>query len=308
MLTIERLAYQGWPGSWRLANEQVELVALADVGPRIIRFGFQGRDNLFREFEGSLGMTGGDEWRIYGGHRLWHAPEASPRTYYPDNSPAEAARVGDLLRITQATETATGIQKELEIWLDPDFARARITHRLWNRGLWAVDLAAWALSVMAPGGVAIAPLPPRAEHSPENLLPTSAIALWPYTDLADPRWVWGSRAIMLRQDETARTPQKAGFWVPDGWAAYARQGCCFVKRFSVKPAAPYPDRGSCVEFFTNHELLEVETLGPLTRLEPGAALEHTEEWLLFDGLPPDRPGSQLEAEIRRRINAQSLEA
>ena len=29
------------------------------------------------------GKTGGSEWHIYGGHRLWHAPEVMPRTYYP---------------------------------------------------------------------------------------------------------------------------------------------------------------------------------------------------------------------------------
>jgi hypothetical protein len=32
--------------------------------------------------------------------------------------------------------------------------------------------------------------------------------------------------------------------------------------------------------FTNGEVLELETLGPLTRLEPGAAVEHTERWSL----------------------------
>ena len=30
---------------------------------------------LFKEYDEQMGKTGGDEWRIYGGHRLWIAPE-----------------------------------------------------------------------------------------------------------------------------------------------------------------------------------------------------------------------------------------
>ena len=32
--------------------------------------------------------------------------------------------------------------------------------------------------------------------------------------------------------------------------------------------------------FTNHEALELETMGPLTKLAPGATLEHVERWSL----------------------------
>ncbi|HQE83180.1 MAG TPA: hypothetical protein PLM14_09285, partial [Candidatus Hydrogenedentes bacterium] len=76
---MEKIAYGGWPNCIRIAKGPIELIATTDVGPRIIRFGFSGGHNLFKEFEEHLGQTGGDEWRSYGGHRLWHAPEASPR-------------------------------------------------------------------------------------------------------------------------------------------------------------------------------------------------------------------------------------
>jgi hypothetical protein len=42
----------------------------------------------------------------------------------------------------------------------------------------------------------------------------------------------------------------------------------------------YPDFGCSVEIFTNAAMLEVETLGPLTTLEPGSAVEHIEQWSL----------------------------
>ena len=87
MQTFEKVNYRGWPNCYRLSNGILELIITADVGPRIIRFGFVGQDNEFAEFEDMMGQTGGDEWKIYGGHRLWHAPEIPGRTYFPDNTP-----------------------------------------------------------------------------------------------------------------------------------------------------------------------------------------------------------------------------
>jgi hypothetical protein len=280
---MERINYRGWPNCCRLSNKLVELIVTADVGPRIIRFGFLGDVNMFKEYEEMMGLTGGDEWRIYGGHRLWHAPEAQPRSYFPDNGPIQIEEGPDCVRVIQPTETTTGIQKELDIYLSPDAAHARIVHRLRNHNLWPVELAPWALTVMAQGGKVIVPLPPRGSH-PENLLPANTLTLWAYTDMSDPRWTWGRKYIMLRQDPTATAPQKIGAMVPDGWVAYANYGQLFVKKFTYQPGARYPDFGCSVETFTNADMLEVETLGPLVTLQPGAAVEHVEEWYLHKGV------------------------
>ena len=77
----------GWPHCLRLSNAEVELIIATDIGIRILHFGFIGGKNIFYLSPEDLGKTGGDHWRIYGGHRLWHAPEAIPRTYSPDNEP-----------------------------------------------------------------------------------------------------------------------------------------------------------------------------------------------------------------------------
>ena len=66
-----------------------------------------------------------------------------------------------------------------------------------------------------------------------------------------------------------------------GWLAYAWNGSLFVKRFPFRPEGVYPDRGSSAEVFVNGEMLELESLGPLVKLEPGQALEHLETWELY---------------------------
>ncbi len=285
---IEKVSYKGWPNCYRMANGQIELIVTSDVGPRIIRFGFVGEENEFKEYEDQLGKTGGDEWRIYGGHRLWHAPEATPRTYAPDNGPVEIRSEGGRIHAIQPVEASTGIQKEMEIRMAADAPRVEVLHRLRNKNLWAVEFSPWALTVMAPGGRAILPMPPRGSH-PEVLPPTHPLVLWAYTDFRDRRWILGFKYIALQQDPKAAKPQKVGALVPDGWAAYARNGHVFIKKFDVLNNATYPDFGSSTETFTNADMLEVETLGPLTRLEPAAAVEHLERWWLYKGAPLARP-------------------
>ncbi|MGD9144665.1 MAG: hypothetical protein PVI80_03810 [Anaerolineae bacterium] len=297
---MERISYKGWPNCYRLSNGLVDLVVTADVGPRIIRLGFVGQDNEFKEFSDMLGQTGGDEWRIYGGYRLWHAPEAQPRTYYPDNEPVQVKEQDGFVRIVQSTEPTTGIEKQIDLWLSPDEAHVIVTGRLRNKNLWPVELAPWSLSVMAQGGVAILPLPPRGSHA-ENLQPTSSLTLWAYTDMSDRRWTWGSRYVLLRQEPDMETPQKVGALVPDGWLAYARNGHLFVKTFDHVPGASYPDLGCSAEIFTNADFLEAESLAPLVSLEPGAAVEHVEHWFLFRDVPMPENEADVEAHVLPQV-------
>ncbi len=293
---MQKVEYKGWPNCYRLANGLVDLIITGDVGPRVIRFGFEGQANVFKEFDAMMGKTGGETWRIYGGHRLWHAPEAEPRTYFPDNAPVRIEDHGDFVRTIQDVEPTTRLQKEMDITLSPDSAEVKVVHRITNRHEWAAEFAPWALSVMAPGGVGIAPLPPRDTH-PENLLPGNTLTLWTFTAMNDPRWTWGEKYILLRQDENNDVPQKVGLRNTPGWAAYANAGGLFVTQFSYDAAANYADMGCNFETFTNEAMLEVETLGPLTRVEPGAFVEHTETWRLFPNVPLPQNDADVDAHI-----------
>lgn len=277
----EKVSYGGWPNCIRLSNGDIELIVTTDVGPRVIRLGFVGGQNFFSEFADQMGKTGGEEWRIYGGHRLWHAPEAMPRTYALDNGPVSASWDGKTLKITQPTEETTGIQKEMEITLAENENRVNVLHRLINRNLWDVELAAWALTVMAKNGRGIYPQEPFRPH-PDYLLPARPMVLWHYTDLSDPRWTFTSKYIQLQQNPKATTKQKVGLLNKQGWVAYALNNEVFIKRFGYQEGAAYPDYGCNFETFTNADMLEIESVGPLTKLAAnGGSVEHVETWHLF---------------------------
>jgi hypothetical protein len=159
-----------------------------------------------------------------------------------------------------------------------------VIHTLTNTGSWDIDLAPWALSVMTTGGTAVVPLPAKGSH-PDALLPNGNLTLWPYTNLADNRWTLGNEYVLLKQLTGNVKPQKLGLYVPHGWAAYTAHNLAFIKFFSVAETATYPDKNSTVEVFTNHEMLELETLGPLTQLSAGATVTHTEHWYIAEQVP-----------------------
>jgi hypothetical protein len=281
---ISRVAYGGWPNNVRLTNDRIELIATLDVGPRIIRFGFVGGENVFKEFPEQMGKTGESEWMIRGGHRLWHAPEAKPRTYALDNSPVSMQEIGPHSVSLTMTEQETSIQKTIEITMDPEKNEVHLLHRLVNTGPWDIALAPWALSVMAPGGMAIIPLPEKRPHT-EVLTPAFPLVIWPYTDLADARYGWGTRYITFSQDN-AKGPGKFGMALEEGWAGYLRNGVLFVKNFDYFPSEEYPDMGCNFETYSNQEFLEVESLGYLSVLESaGGCIEHVETWRLFADVP-----------------------
>ena len=270
-------------GSWRkciyLANSEVEMVITTEVGPRIIRFTFLGEENVLGEIEEQRGKVGGNEWLMYGGHRLWHAPEVIPRTYFPDNKPVNYQWNGRILKLTQDMEDTTKIQKEIEITFGSN-NNITILHRLINRNPWEIETAPWAITVMAKNGRAIIPQEPY-EIPEKNLLPVRPLVLWSYTKMSDPRFIWGDKFIQVKQDPGAKSSQKIGVLNSLGWIAYNVGNHLFIKRYNFNLDLRYPDFGVNTEVYTNPDILEMETLGSLERVAPSGSIEHVENWFLF---------------------------
>ena len=285
-VTVDKTAYAGWPNCYRLTNGEVELVVTADVGPRIIRYGYVGGQNLFVELEEDLGQTGGDGWRLYGGSRLWVAPEDRVYSYGADNEPVEIEVSGSTLTALAPVEN-TGVQKWITVELADRGTKARVTYGLANRTIWPLRIATWVLTMMNRGGIAVTTLPPRGTH-PEILAPTNPVVLFAFTNMSDSRWSWLEKYIVLRQDPGNSDPEKIGLFNPATRGAYLLNGELFVKKFDASPDEEYPDMGSSFEIFTNERFLELETLGPMRTLQPGESMEHVEAWSLHRPVAVER--------------------
>ena len=278
-MTQETISFGGWPSSLRLQNNEVELIATLDVGPRILSYKRHGFPNVLKNYPEQLGGMREKAWMIRGGHRLWIAPEDEILSYHRDNEPVSWVRGPDgEIVITSRMATPHPLRKDLSIHLAETGSRVKLHHEITNEGTIPITLATWALTVMAPGGTEIIPQPPLGEH-PRDLLPNRTLVLWPYTDLTDPRWKLGRSYFLLRQDVTGK-PTKLGLAHSERWIGYLLGDQLFVKTFVLRQDATYPDGGCNFETFTNPDMLEIESLGPLVTLQPGESTSHGETWHL----------------------------
>jgi hypothetical protein len=287
---IEKISWRGWNNVFRISNDMVQVLVLADVGPRVIWYGFNDGENILYEVLSDTGRSGDHHFRLYGGHRLWVSPEVE-RTYFPDNRPVTVEQKDDRILFTAPVEDSapgTHLQKQIEVRLDPAGSGIQLRHCVINLAIRATELASWTPTMMKAGGRAVLPLPPRAPMDKDHFLPVGPLTLWSFTDLADPRWRLGTEFIQLAQSTAPAgrfEEQMTGIFNPWGWGAYFVHNTLFVKRAPIIEGATYPDFGCNFEVFTNREFLELETLGQEVVLNPGEQVTHEESWRLFANVP-----------------------
>lgn len=303
--------FHGLP-TYILSNDHLTIEILQNAGPRIVRLHPAGREqNLFAELPHKQLPSPHGPYTLYGGHRLWHAPETEARTYVPDDEGLRVEEIENGVRMWLKADPHSHITKALELRLDPRRPALTVQHILSNEGLWPVQLAAWGITQFAPGGLAI--LPQTTTPLDESALqPNRQLVLWPYTKWHDERLELHDDYILVRSQPGNEARFKIGYLNrgqgnhgPDNtvWAGHLGQGVFFRKRYRSQPELPHPDMGCNTEAFTDEGSLELETLSPLTELPPGGSLEHTELWQLYDA---DGVEPQIEA-IREFIGGLGLE-
>jgi hypothetical protein len=310
-VTVEKTEYKGWKNNLRLSNGDTELILTLDIGPRIISYRLNDGKNVFVELADQLGKSGETDWIARGGHRLWVGPEDLTRTYAPDNSPIKYEELsGGAIRLIQNPDEY-GIQKEMDVQLAPRGSKVTVTHRIKNVAEKETELAPWVLTMMAPGGIEIIPLPAKRPHlgppknakSPKDYWPNQVLVVWPFTDFKDPRWNFGTKYITLRHDAT-RGPTKIGLAHQLGWIGYVNQGTLFIKRIPYEQDKTYPDNGCNFETFSNQDMQEIESLGPMVKLGPGKSVEHVERWDLVGGIEDIQSEDDIDNKVLPKIKGE----
>lgn len=265
-----------------LTNGFLSIDVLTTAGPRVVRLALAGGENLLAEMPAKSWETPYGTFFIRGGHRLWHAPEQFPRTYQPDNDGLIFEPLPDGARLSRPPEPATGIAKAIRLMLHPDRAAVTVEHTLTNAGAWPIELAPWAITQLRSGGLAILPIGAAAPPA-STLLPDRPIIAWPYTRLDDPRLRICDDYLLVHA-QAGLPPAKVGTFGRRGWAGYLLGETLLVKRFTPQPGRPHPDMGCNLECYYDEYNVELETIAPLTTLEPGETASHTEVWELYGGL------------------------
>jgi hypothetical protein len=252
---------------------------------RIVGLTPKGKKNLLADLSHLPAIpTPHGDFYFHGGHRLWHAPEAMPRTYAPDTGDIIITQFDDGLRLEAPTEPASGIGKQIDIRLAPASPKVTLTHTLINNGAWPVELAPWAITQFRLGGIVILPLPTE-KIDESGLLPNRQFSFWTYSNLSDPRLTLQNEYSYF--NATPGPAFKMGYFNSAGWLAYWIEGTLFKKTFAADAHTQYPDNNCNTEIYCNDGFVELESLGGLIRLSPGETVEHGETWELANTLPPD---------------------
>ena len=257
----------------------VELTVATEAGPRILGARLPGGPQLFAELPGlSIEHPAIGTYWFLGGHRLWRAPEQPAISYAPDHHEVRLVEAEDRIELTGAPDP-DGVVKVIDVGQREGVIEVR--HALRNDGSAPVRLAPWAITQMALGGTAL--LPQASEPAdPDGVLPNRNIVLWPYTDVTAPELSIDADRVVV-DGSPSRTILKVGISNRRGWVAYLLEDCLFVKWSPVHAdASAYPDMGASVQCYRNDSFLELESVGPLSDLAPGAQAVLTEFWAIHD--------------------------
>lgn len=283
-LSVEKTRWSGWDDCCRISNGMVDLIVTTAIGPRVMRYGFVGGQNLFKVYEKQAGLSGEEKWQLRGGHRIWVGPEDWKLTYAPDNVPVESLEThADGVTATSRVEPETGLRKRIRVKLAESGTDVEVVHGIQNNLPFAIQYAPWAVSMFPESGTGVTGFPPRVPHA-ERLTPSNPLVMWSFTDMRDKRWGFLEKYLVLHQDPAVKPHTKLGHFNTDTWGAYFLNGEMFFKRYAATAPGTYPDMGCSFEVFACSGMLELETLGPISTVQPGEWVEHIEHWSLIRGV------------------------
>lgn len=259
----------------RLDNGAIQVEVLAEAGPRIVGLRRDGSPaNLLAETPDLGWETAFGRYELLGGHRLWFAPDDPGRVAVPDSGGLAVEHLADGLRLTGAVEPVTECVRSIEVRVNQVLPSLTVMHRVHNRGTRPVELAPWPITQLPLGGLAL--LPQRRAVAGHHTRPNRNLVLWPYSSWDDPRL--HIRDGLVAVDAVAGAELKVGTLDDTGWVGYVRDGTALVRRFEPEPGEPHPDLGCNVEVYCGTAYLELEVLGPIRVISPGASTTLLEHW------------------------------
>ena len=272
-MEINRIEYPGSPRSYECRIGKGRLVICADFGPRILSLSAADGPNVL--FVDEKRRIARGDWYLYGGHRLWVAPETEA-TYSPDNDPCRVDIEGGRITVTAADQA---LKLEKSITVSENEGNFVITHTVVNRGETLMAGAIWALTCVVPSGTTFFP------WGTGGAWDLKGAVYWHKwmghtTNLKSPQFVPTDDLFLIRPDGSEGKVGTAGH---GGFIGVTTEDWTFIKRFDRHPAAPYPDEGCAIQCYTCPDFVELETLSPLVTLLPGVSASHVEGWIISDG-------------------------
>ena len=271
-LQIEQTEFLGWSEAYRLRLGEATMVVVTEVGPRILSLSVGDGPNLLFVDHETTGQGRGDaDFHVYGGHRVWVAPETAD-TYAPDNERCQVEISGDGLVVIVPVAPQTGLQKRLMVSAQED--RFVVEQGVCNTGDALYTGAVWALTCVEPKGAIVFPWGRQGSWDLKKIVYWNKW-IGHSSDVTSDQWQPGSDLFKV---VPTGEEGKVGTNSPEGWVALCREDATFVKSHRRIPDVKYPDEDCSLQVYTCKQFIEMETLSPLTVFYPGQEVVHREVW------------------------------
>ena len=268
----EVLNTQQWGNVLFLEEYNIRVGVALDFGIRVVYLSAAGMENIFYEQPNDLSdhFVTSSGWRLYGGHRLWTAPE-SDLSYCPDNDPVSYELLPNGVKVTQKCDPWLLMEKSLTITFEN--GKVCLTQGVKNCGDAPITCATWGVNTLKPGNAEVA----FWGTDPGDYTPRRRINLWANTNVHDPRLHF-DKSRLVATYEPLTDYCKLGLYTPEGVATYTGHGQKFTLFFPTHSVEECPDGGCNFELYMGAKFVELETVGTVTTLQKGESASHQEFW------------------------------
>lgn len=296
-VSVERISYHGWSDCYLISNGRVEAVVVPAIG-RVMQLRLAGEaEGAFwenRALDGQLHDAASSDWVNFGGDKCWPAPQALWIEHqgrdWPPPVDFGARHVTALVNargvvVKSPVDPGFGIQVERRIELDAVQPIMRITTEYRKLSGSAIRVGIWTITQMKEPERVCFLLPAASKFAAGFVRLMSA-------EPADLKI--DGRLLALGRHQ--RQHVKIG---TDGSSlAWLGRDCVVRIDAEIRPGE-YPDGGCVTEVYTCPDPLqyvELETLGPLTTMNPGDRIEQTTAYTVTP-----RSTTDLEVEARKTL-------
>ncbi len=274
---VRQADFHGWPACY-LENEYVRLVAVPDIGGRIMAydlgpypFFFVDPDLAGKLFTPEENMGDGSlaAWKNYGGDKTWPSPQGwdneeqwhgPPDPVLDTGRYALAQLYGDatsaLVRMVSHPDPVTGVQISRQFTVRQGSSRVQVDLAFHNVKKEPIRWSIWdvvqlraerrqsdGLWTYDPACTVTTPL------NPSSRFPRGYNVM--FGDEENPQWQTDAGGQLFKAQYLWQIG-KVGIDSPAGWIAFSQgtEGYAFAERFDYEPGAEYPDAGVTVECWT----------------------------------------------------------
>ncbi len=280
-VTVEKIDYKGWAGSFRLTNGTVDLVVVPQVG-RVMRYGYVGAPNVLWENETLLGKTfpaDSKTYRNYGGDKTWVAPQ-SLWNWPPDpNLDGKAWTVEPIangVRMTSPLGNLQKVQFRRDITLSSVGTEVSLRNSMENRGS-RMELAIWQVTQLDN---------PDMVSLPIEITSAQPKGWYGYGNesLNAKFQTHSGGSLVIKRDPAMG--RKFGARSLKGNLSAVFGATKFISESPAYARVPYPDKNSAQQVYASpdpYKYVELEHAGPLTRMDRGEMVLQSVKWRLERG-------------------------